>query len=65
MSEMSENGLSTVCDFRLCLQIRTDSKTTTRTRFSQSRVRSHEASSFWRENAIAIVILERVLARMS
>ena len=62
---MSENGLSMACNFRLCLQIRKDSKTTTRTRFSQSRVRSREVSSFWRENAIAIVILQRVLATMS
>ena len=41
-------------------------RTTTSTRFSQYWVLlTREPASFWRENAVAVVILLRVLARMS
>ena len=40
--------------------------TTTSTRFSQYLVvLAREPASFWRENVVAVVILRRVLARMS
>ena len=48
------------------LLIDSKTSTTTSTRFSQYYVvRARKPASFWRENVVAVVILLRVLARMS
>ena len=44
---------------------RSETRTTTSTRFSQLVAFTREPASFWRENVIVVVILLLVLARMS
>ena len=56
-----------VVEVHIVVQRRLDCKarTTTRTIFHQFEVvRAREPASFWRENAVAVVILLRVLTRM-
>ena len=52
------------CNFsRVCLLVKIASKTVTRSILSSALAR--EPASFWRENMINVVILQRVLVKMS
>ena len=51
--------------YRTSRALDSETRTTTSMRFSQYLVLLHEPTPFWGENVLAIVILLRVLARMS